>query len=112
MRFIKLVIGTLITLTIAVFAASNRQIIDVSILPLLPPIKLPLYLLVLALMAVGFTLGGTMVWLNEGKNRKERRKQRREIKNLQKELNTANDSQETKRSSSDFFPALPKRIKK
>ena len=65
----------------------------------------------LGLMAAGFVLGAFMVWLNEAKVRRERRRQRREIRELQKELKNAGENNGIKPPPSEFFPALPKRLK-
>lgn len=111
MRFIRLLIGALVTLAILLFAASNRQTVEVFLTPITPSIQLPLYLIALGLMGFGFVMGGIFVWLNEGKTRRERRKQRKEIKALQKELSAAGIEAGKHTPPTDFFPALPKRTK-
>ena len=112
MAFLRALLGLFITIAVLLFAASNLHSVEVFYSPFTPAIELPLYLIGLGLMAFGFIAGGIIVWINEGKARKDRRRQRKEIKTLQKELGAVNENSESKTPPSDFFPALPKSSKK
>lgn len=112
MAFLRALFGFLITVAVLIFASSNLHTIEVFYSPFTPAIELPLYLIGLGLMGFGFVAGGIVVWINEGKARKDRRRQRKEIKTLQKELGAVNENSESKAPPSDFFPALPKSSKK
>lgn len=112
MAFVRALFGFIITIAVLIFASANLHTIEVFYSPFTPSIELPLYLIALGLMGFGFVTGGILVWINEGKARKERRRQRKEIKTLQKELSAVNENGDTKSPPSDFFPALPKAFKK
>jgi len=51
------------TLIVLLFAVSNRQMIDVALFPLPGHAMLPLYLLVLTVMALSFFVGALLMWV-------------------------------------------------
>ena len=112
MAFLRALIGFVITIAVLLFASGNLHTVEVFYTPFTPALELPLYLIALGLMGFGFVCGGILVWINEGKARKDRRRQRKEIKNLQKELSASNENGTPKDPPADFFPALPKSSKK
>lgn len=112
MAFLRTLTGFIVTITVLVFASGNLHSVEVFYTPFTPAIELPLYLIALGLMGFGFLVGGFLVWVNEGKARKERRRQRKEIRTLQKELGVVNENKQSQAPPSDFFPALPKSFKK
>ncbi len=105
---IRWFLGLIFALTIAAFAAFNRNEISVTWNPLGEPEMLPAYVLILCSFAIGFILGGIIVWLNGGQSRKVKRKQNKEIKRLEKELaHTREDKFTPPTSVPEIFPALP-----
>ena len=112
MTLIRTIVGFLITIAVLVFAAANLHTIEVYYTPFTPALELPLFIVALGLMSFGFVIGSMMVWINEGKARRERCRQRKEISKLQKELEETHAPNDSDASPSDFFPALPKAFKK
>lgn len=106
MGFIRSIFGFLVMLIVLIFAAGNRHDVEVFYTPFTPPVHLPLYAIVLSLMALGFIMGGVLVWLNESPLRQDRRKSKKEIKILQKKINTLKKDSNAP-PASELFPALP-----
>lgn len=108
MTFIRNIIGFIFAAALIAFAVFNRQDVEFSYSPFHDPIHMPLYLIALCLMAIGFLLGGITVWLNMADTRRLKRMQRKKIKELEKELQkTELKPADTEKPPSDFFPALP-----
>ena len=80
MRFLRVFIGALLLLILAVFAVSNKDAVTVSIEPLPYIVELPLYLLVFAVLLVGLLIGAMFGWWvawSAARRRAEAEKQRR-----------------------------------
>jgi uncharacterized integral membrane protein len=86
MALIRAIAGLILALLFAVFAVANRQAVDIVWSPVDPPLNLPLYVVALGALAVGFLSGGFMVWLGTLPGRLERGRQSRQIQKLEKEL--------------------------
>jgi len=77
-----------------VFALANRQTITVNFdplgtrTPLVPPLDLPLFVVIYVMLIVGVLLGGTAVWLTQGRNRREKRRLKRQGDSLRREIET------------------------
>lgn len=86
MAFIRWIIGFAFTVLVAAFAVLNRQSIDIYFNPVdeTQLINLPVYAIMLGSLAVGFVFGAVIVWLNDGKIRRDRRKAKKEVKILEK----------------------------
>lgn len=102
------VIATFLTVIIVIFAVLNRGTFDIFWSPLQgdAPMVLPVYLVVLGAMALGFMIGALAVWLNYAPLRAEKRRQKREIKGLQKEVGALKEAQFSP-PAQELFPALP-----
>lgn len=111
MNFVRGIIGFFLAVFLAGFAVLNRHDVSVVISPAHEALDLPLYLIALGLMAIGFVIGGVFVWMNGASGRRVRRQQRKTIKGLEKELQNIDkdDVSATSSPPSEFFPALPKR---
>ncbi|GJL85611.1 MAG: hypothetical protein DHS20C02_13860 [Micavibrio sp.] len=110
MGLIRWIFGFLVALILAAFAVFNRTPASLTWSPVHVPLELPLYMIGLALMALGFFLGSIITWMNMSKVRQDRRRQKKQIKILEKELEAVNENGNAE-APSDFFPALPKRKK-
>lgn len=109
MAIIKWIIGFIITVLVTVFAVINRNNVSVSWSPFPADdsISLPLYVVVLCAMALGFMIGAGAVWMNSGSLRREKRRQKREIKILEREVDTLKESGKVPAPpATDLFPAL------
>ncbi len=83
---IRTINGLCFTILIIGFAIMNRQVVPVFYSPLNESLPLPLYLVTLGMLGLGFVLGGALVWFNMESLRQTRRFQKKTIKSLEKEL--------------------------
>jgi uncharacterized integral membrane protein len=83
MGLVRAIVGFTLAILFVVFAIANRQTVAIVWSPLNPPFELPLYLVALGLLALGFLLGSLMMWLDFLPNRLGKN---REIRQLKKEL--------------------------
>ncbi len=112
MGLIRALIGIVVTILIAGFAALNRERVPVTWNPLEfdVTLELPLYAIILACTVFGFVIGGFSVWVNLSGVRKERRRQKKEIKILEKEVAKLRDDKfqpKPHMPAPDMFQALP-----
>jgi uncharacterized integral membrane protein len=91
MGFIRGIIGLAFAVLFAIFAVANRQNVDIVWHPVLPAVSLPLYIVALGLLAIGFILGGFMAWLKSVPVRVQKTVQSRKIKKLEKQLGAAKE---------------------
>jgi uncharacterized integral membrane protein len=103
MGFIRGIIGLAFAVLFAIFAVANRQNVDIVWHPVLPAVSLPLYIVALGLLAIGFILGGFMAWLKSVPVRVQKTVQSRKIKKLEKELGAVKEK-ETKESLISKLP--------
>jgi uncharacterized integral membrane protein len=75
-----------VTLVILVFALSNRGPIGLTFWPFDSTIDLPIYLVVLASLLLGFILGGLIAWLAGGRIRRQARRLRQETRRQAAEI--------------------------
>jgi putative membrane protein len=68
------------------FAVSNREPVSLGLWPLPFLVDLPLYLLVLSLLLLGFVIGAAAAWLAGYSKRRELRRRRRRVEALEREL--------------------------
>lgn len=107
MGFIRGIIGLAFAVLFAIFAVANRQSVDIVWHPVLPPVSLPLYIVALGLLAIGFILGGFMAWLKSIPVRVQKTVQTRKIKKLEKELGAAKEKETKESLVSKLPPAEP-----
>jgi len=68
------------------FAVSNRAPVSLGFWPLPFLVALPLYLLVLSLLLLGFVIGAAAAWLAGRHVRRELRRRRRRVEALERKL--------------------------
>jgi uncharacterized integral membrane protein len=107
MGFIRGIIGLAFAVLFAIFAVANRQNVDIVWHPVLPAVSLPLYIVALGLLAIGFILGGFMAWLKSVPVRVQKTVQSRKIKKLEKELGAAKEKETKESLISKLPPAEP-----
>jgi len=108
MAFFRTIFGFVLAITLTGFAIANRQETTLIYSPVHEPLNVPLYLITLIFLALGFILGGMVVWMNNAPTRKVKRQQRKTIKSLEKELGSLQTkSSNDLKPDSEFFPALP-----
>jgi uncharacterized integral membrane protein len=79
------IVAVLAAAAAVLFAVSNRQSVMVGFWPF-PSRELPLYLVVLLALLVGFLVGEFVAWLNGGRTRRLARERARRIAALEREL--------------------------
>lgn len=108
MTLIRTIFGFILAIALVAFAVANRQTATLVYSPVHDTLDVPLYLIALLFMALGFILGSVTVWINSGKTRRIKRQQRKTIKELEKELEKIGSADpKITEPPSDFFPALP-----
>ena len=68
------------------FAASNREVVELSIWPLPFSLPAPIYALALACLAIGVVWGACVAWLGAGRSRSRARAEARRAADLEKDL--------------------------
>ncbi|MFO1184748.1 MAG: DUF1049 domain-containing protein [Bauldia sp.] len=92
-RFLKLVILVPAAAVLVVFALANRHFVAVSMDPFDPtsPVlsfRLPLFVLLFLVLAIGIVIGGTAAWLRQGRWRRLARRTAAEVGRLRRGGNT------------------------
>jgi uncharacterized integral membrane protein len=86
MRAVFWLVVAPIAALLALFAISNREMVSLGLWPLPFLIDLPLYLLVLAALLLGFVIGEFAAWLSGWRWRREARRCARRVAALEREL--------------------------
>jgi uncharacterized integral membrane protein len=73
MRYLFWAVTLLVAILGATFAVSNRQPVGIDFWPLPIAVEAPLFLIILALLALGFAAGWVVAWLRGLRPRRERR---------------------------------------
>ena len=86
-KFVTIVVLVPLTIVIVLFAVANREIIAVSFDPFdsanpAYAIKMPLFILIFVLVAVGVAIGGIAAWLRQHKWRVRARRAETEAREL------------------------------
>ena len=93
-KFFAIAILVPLAIIIVMFAVANREIITVSFDPFDPAhpalaLKMPLFTLIFALVAVGVLVGGVAAWLKQQKWRTRARRAEAEAHDLRTRLDSA-----------------------
>ncbi len=86
MKFISRVVAVPIAIIVVAFAIANRHLIEVSLDPLPFTVGLPLYLVVIGALALGFAAGAGAAWLSGYGARRQARGTRARIVALEAEV--------------------------
>jgi uncharacterized integral membrane protein len=89
MKFLWWVALALAAFVLILFAVSNRESVPVGLWPLPAMLQLPLYLIVLGTLIVGFFAGELVAWIGGWRWRREARRSRARIAILELELQAA-----------------------
>jgi lipopolysaccharide assembly protein A len=103
MRFLSWIVLALAAVLLVLFAVSNREAVAIELWPLPDRAELPLYLLVLGTLIVGFVVGEIVAWTGGWRWRREARRSRVRIAALEREL----ASERSQRVSGSPVAALP-----
>jgi uncharacterized integral membrane protein len=83
-----------VAIVLVVFAVSNRGMIALGLWPLPDVVELPLYLIILGCLLVGFLAGELAAWVSGRHWRREVRRSARRIATLERELDTVRAERE------------------
>ncbi|MFP4098843.1 MAG: LapA family protein [Alphaproteobacteria bacterium] len=88
MAVLRVVLGVLVTVPIAVFCGLNTEKVEIFYNPLhgAGSLHVPLYSIALGFALFGALYGSFSTWLNGRELRKERRQLKKHVKSLEKEL--------------------------
>ena len=86
MKIVWWIVLALAALLLILFAVSNRETVSVGLWPLPALVELPLYLVVLGTLIVGFFVGELVAWIRAWHWRREARRSRERIAALEREL--------------------------
>lgn len=86
MRYVSLLVTVPLTVFSILFAMSNIGKVSVSLTPVGPQAELPLWLVGLGLMGVGFFCGALLLWLGALRLRFSRRRALGQVARLEREL--------------------------
>ncbi|HEY1795709.1 MAG TPA: lipopolysaccharide assembly protein LapA domain-containing protein [Stellaceae bacterium] len=89
MRFLFRLAMVVLAIVLIVFAVSNRGTIALGLWPLPDVVELPLYLIILGCLLVGFLAGELAAWASGRHWRREVRRSARRIAVLERELDAA-----------------------
>lgn len=74
-----------LTVMVVVFAVANRGFIPLDLWPFAVEVRIPVFLLVLGSMLFGFLIGGLVMWLSLGKQRRKGRAAKGQIAKLERQ---------------------------
>ena len=103
MRLVHWLVTAPVAVVAVVFAVSNLDRVPVGLWPFSDVLVMPLYLLVLGALALGFLCGELVAWLNGGRWRREARRRQRRIEALERELSAT--QAQLPRSETSGLPA-------
>jgi lipopolysaccharide assembly protein A len=89
MKFFWWGVLALVALVLILFAVSNRESVSVGLWPLPALVELPLYLVVLGTLLVGFFAGELVAWVRNWRWRREARRSLDRIAVLERELDAS-----------------------
>jgi uncharacterized integral membrane protein len=109
MNILRWIIALPIVVGAVFFALTNPEHVLITWSPVHEPAELPLYFIALTFLGAGFLLGAFMAWIGMGKTRSARRQLKRENKQLEKDINEANEKLTEALAKQKLTP-LPPRI--
>jgi uncharacterized integral membrane protein len=86
MKLLFWIFVALVATVLALFAVSNRAVVSLGLWPLPFILDLPLYLVIVAALLVGFVVGALAAWVAGRQRRREGRRRGRRIAALEREL--------------------------
>ena len=104
MKFLSWIGLAIVAVVLILFAISNRGTVSVGLWPLPALVELPLYLVLLGTLLVGFIVGELAAWMRSWRWRREARRGRERIAMLECEI----EAERVQRAASRVPPvAIP-----
>jgi uncharacterized integral membrane protein len=86
MKLLSWLVVALVAVVLILFAVSNRETVSLALWPLPALVDLPLYLVILATLLVGFVAGELVAWIGGRHWRREAKRGRDRIAALERDL--------------------------
>ena len=86
MKFLWWILLAIVAVVLVLFAISNRETVSVGLWPLPALVELPLYLVLLGTLLLGFIVGELTGWIGGWRWRREARRGRERIAMLEREI--------------------------
>lgn len=86
MKLLSWIVLAIVAVVLILFAISNREAVSVGLWPLPALVELPLYLVLLGTLIVGFIVGELAAWVRAWRWRREARRGRERIVTLEREI--------------------------
>lgn len=93
-----------VTVVVIVFAVANRDFVPLDLWPFEIALQIPVFVLVLGSMFLGFLIGALTMWLSAGKQRRRSRTARSRLTKLEREVQR---QQSTAAAAHGSQPAVP-----
>lgn len=81
-----------LTIVVIAFAVANREFVPLDLWPFEIAVPLPVFVLVLGSMFIGFLIGALTMWLSSGKRRRQARVTRRRLTKLERDVQRQQDA--------------------
>jgi uncharacterized integral membrane protein len=104
MRLLWWIVLAAVAVVLILFAVSNRETVAVGLWPLPDLVQLPLYLVLLGALFVGFIAGQLVAWIGGWRWRREARRSRERIAMLEREIEAARAQRAVSQSSVVAIP--------
>ncbi len=108
MRLVRWLLALALALVLAAFAVRSTEDVTLGLWPLDRQLVLPLFLVVLATLLLGFIVGAAIAWITGGRWRREARRRQRRIEMLERELRTTQARLPRDQASGLLTSALPR----
>lgn len=95
-----------VTAIVVLFAITNRSLATLSFWPLPWEVNLPIYLIILGALFVGFMLGAVVTWLSGGRRRRQARQLAEQVRTQSRQIAELQRRQ-AKASAAATFAAAP-----
>jgi putative membrane protein len=105
MKLLWWIVAAIVAIVLILFAISNRQTVSVGLWPLPALVDVPLYLVLLGTLIVGFVAGELVAWIRGWHWRREARRGRDRIATLEREVEAAHAQ---RRETTAPLAALPR----
>jgi uncharacterized integral membrane protein len=96
-----------LTVAVIVFAVANRHFVPLDLWPFEIAMELPVFVLVLGSVFVGFVIGALAMWLSAGKQRRRARAVRSQLGKLEREARRQQEVQDRPAARSGVPAPVP-----
>ena len=86
MKYLYWFVAAPLMILAVLFAISNRGPVELELIPLPGSVTVPVFILALGVLAVGFFSGGFISWINAGKTRSRARIAERKARDEEREI--------------------------